>query len=189
MARNSRLLLLFLLTCLLSACTGQNSYSVEDKSALRLQKEQEVYLALLGADTSSYMVILSDTTYYEAELDGLPKEIPSLSKDTVTDYELVNQQSMKFPASLNINKQYALIDRAELDSLLAEFDWGKFNQKYQNANAVYALSRVGFDPEFKQALVYMGYSCGGECGLGSLYFLVYDGKNWTIKKQYDLWVS
>jgi hypothetical protein len=189
MTRNSRLLFSLLLIWMLSACAGQNSPPVEDYSALRIQKEQEVYSALLGADDSSYIVILSETTYYETELEDLPKEIPSLSKVTVTDYELRNQQSVKFPASLNINKQYALIDRTELDSLLAKYDWEKFNQKYQNANAVYALSRVGFDPEFKQALVYMEYSCGGECGLGSLYFLAYDGKNWTIQKQYDLWVS
>jgi hypothetical protein len=51
------------------------------------------------------------------------------------------------------------------------------------------FSRIGFNPQYNQAFLYAGKSCGGLCGFGSYFLLAKQEGKWIIERQQGLWVS
>ena len=51
------------------------------------------------------------------------------------------------------------------------------------------LSRVGFNQNMGQALLYVEIHCGVLCGSGNYLLLVKKNKVWTIQEEYRTWVS
>jgi hypothetical protein len=51
------------------------------------------------------------------------------------------------------------------------------------------FSKIGFNDEMNQALVYMAHICGNECGVGNIYFLVQNGDTWEIEGTLWVWSS
>jgi hypothetical protein len=180
---------------ILSACAGFKAQptSGADLQTKKEENELDIYSILLENDMASYIVVLDKTVYkdYEDLPDSvLFRAVPALSAETLNDFKQVNQASHEMPSTLELNSNYVLVSQVELNSLISEYgDWEKFNQKYQNENVYYFLSRIGFNSELNQALVYMGYSCGGECGKGDIYFLVHDGDKWVVAGSCEVWVS
>jgi hypothetical protein len=52
-----------------------------------------------------------------------------------------------------------------------------------------SLSRVGFNPERTQALVYAQYRCGGDCGHGEYVLLEKAGGRWQVREDATTFVS
>jgi hypothetical protein len=54
----------------------------------------------------------------------------------------------------------------------------------------YALSRIGFDPDRTQAMVYVSYVCGTTCGQGLYVFLERAaGGRWRVRGSIMAWIS
>jgi hypothetical protein len=61
-------------------------------------------------------------------------------------------------------------------------------QKDSNQIGVIQFSSISFKKDFKEAIVYTSFYCGGECGEGQVFHLEKKDK-WKIKKAETLWVS
>jgi hypothetical protein len=58
--------------------------------------------------------------------------------------------------------------------------WLAFRKHYPLAWGYVELSRIGFNPEHTQALVYATHWCGDGCMSGDVWFLTRSGEQWTI---------
>jgi hypothetical protein len=58
--------------------------------------------------------------------------------------------------------------------------WLAFRKRYPLAWGYVELSRIGFNPEHTQALVYVTHWCGDGCMSGDVWFLTRTGENWTV---------
>ncbi len=67
--------------------------------------------------------------------------------------------------------------------------WDEFYHRYPGSRGFVELSRVGFDPYRRQALVYAGWSCGGLCGQGNMIVLEKRDTGWKVVSKETLWVS
>jgi hypothetical protein len=65
----------------------------------------------------------------------------------------------------------------------------EFAQKYPNAISITTLSKIGFNKKLDQALIYMAYRCGDECGSANIYFLVRKGDIWKVEDSANVWMS
>jgi hypothetical protein len=58
--------------------------------------------------------------------------------------------------------------------------WLAFRKHYPLAWGYVELSRIGFNPDHTQALVYVTHWCGDGCMSGDIWFLTRTGENWTV---------
>jgi hypothetical protein len=125
--------------------------------------------------------------------DDLKKSSPALLAETVDDLQAKNKESHKFERRFDIGRPYLLISEKELEDIFQEGGgggWDEFFQKYPQARGFATFSRVGFNQEKTQALVYQAHSCGGLCGGGSYVLLVKSNGVWTSKGSIGpVWVS
>jgi hypothetical protein len=115
--------------------------------------------------------------------DEMRKSSSALQAETVEDLRAKNKESFKFTRNFNISRQYALISDAEIESIFkggVGDGWKRFNEKYPKSNGISTFSRVGFNADKTQALVYRGNRCEGLCGSGLYYLLSKKNGVWTI---------
>ena len=62
-------------------------------------------------------------------------------------------------------------------------------QDYQNRYFVLEISRIGFNSEMNQALVYAGMHEAPLCGTGFCYFLVKQDGIWKVEDCKLAWIS
>lgn len=67
--------------------------------------------------------------------------------------------------------------------------WRDFAQKYPNATGFTIVSAIGFDTSHRQALVYMGNSCGALCGAGYVVLLEKKKDKWIAVKTAKIWIA
>lgn len=159
------------------------------------QHEAAIYSLLLDRNPEKYItgtpiVIFGETEHLDVDREILERIFPTLEDETFENY----QESNKVPHTINFplttNKPYVLVSKFELDSLIDKYDnWDKFNEKFPETHVVTFFSKVGFNKEGTQALVYMGHSCGGECGVGDIYLFSFDGTEWKMKGYERIWIS
>lgn len=171
---------------LVSACSTKAS----ERS--RATEEAAVYSALINEQLEvpfSYLMgdpvlIVNRTSYETIEDDYLYGGAPSLDKEAVEDFHTANEERYPFDLTLSVNKPYEYITLPSDANELMEL-----NQKYPNAISITALSKIGFNKKFDQALVYMAYYCGTECGNANIYLLVRKGDVWKVESAVQVWVS
>jgi hypothetical protein len=100
---------------------------------------------------------------------------PLLHQEMFADYRTRNQQPATLTRSFNIKIEYVLVGSPESFRALYE----RQNGRLDSVN----LSRVGFNNAHTEALVYLGHSCGGECGEGFALFLLKEGGVWKVNKK------
>jgi len=67
--------------------------------------------------------------------------------------------------------------------------WTGFYKRYPNSVGFISMSRVGFNGNHDQALLYIARFCGGLCGEG--YYVILDKERgaWSVKEKTMLWIS
>jgi len=175
-----------LVVLFISACGKgeiQRTRSVEELavySAL-INDQLEVEFSYLMGDP----IIIVNRSYYEGVRDDyLFDELKSVDKDTLADFKTVNRVSQILDMPLSVNKPYEYIVLPT-----DENGWAEFEQKYPHAISITTLSKIGFNEKLDQALVYMAYYCGNECGSANIYFLVREGDTWTVEGLVNVWMS
>ncbi|MBN8656417.1 MAG: hypothetical protein J0M11_11815 [Anaerolineae bacterium] len=184
---NKTITLLFFVLLLSSGCGNNNEIP-----KTRNVEESKVYSALINKqleDPLGYLslgepIVFINYSYFEDfEDDYLFSTIKSIDDETVEDFRKINQTSEMLSTSLTINKQYEYVPLPS-----DETGWLQFQENYPNVITIATLSKIGFNNKLDQALVYMAYYCGDECGLAKIYFLVRKGDLWDVKGSLDLWV-
>jgi hypothetical protein len=124
----------------------------------------------------------------------------AVAKETLQDYEQKNKTSVALEEKFQLKVPIILISAIERDQIFLVADAGKqeipnpkgldeFHRLYPKSQGFMTLSRIGFNPNKTQALLYIGNLCGGLCGTGQLFLLVKEGNSWKIQSVATLWVS
>src|SRR5204862_1604277 len=122
--------------------------------------------------------------------------LPTVSDETITDYEANRKPSMPLGRSLNIPLRYILLPQKEYESIFgtAKYhdtteDWAKFYDRFRDSGGYIGLSNIGFNKARSQALVYFVHWCGTLCGSGHYILLSRTGKEWKVEMAEGIWIS
>ncbi|MEK6285729.1 MAG: hypothetical protein AABO57_08310 [Acidobacteriota bacterium] len=158
--------------------------------------EYEIYSAVikqnyLQSDTKQ-LIVEERTFRYDFASDDEPwKDKPkgvSLDQSAAEDYEaknsrqwLLNKASFKLPVKFNLITDLDL--KAIFHGHWGELEWIGYYRRYPDSRGFVMLSRIGFNTERTQALMYVGSRCGPSCG--DIHFLLLEKTNgsWTTKKE------
>ena len=152
-------------------------------------------------DSVKNVVVSKQTIFYKIDRrksedyrKSVLEELTPISDEMVEDFEKKNEKEGELARQLNLTINYVLLgEKASQDSpkTLEEStkQWEEFHQKYPNSPGIISLSRVGFNSDKDQALVYTANSCGNLCGKGYYVLLMKSDKGWKVQKEIFLWVS
>jgi len=187
---------------LFASCTGPTpvmSVSSQHNSEL---EAYAVYATLINQmyvkDQVEQIVIKNQTSLDSFNDDELEKifqyvarKLPTLQPATLSDFQAKNKQPHSLNESFNLRTKTVLIDKEEENQLLYEGNgsWLVFYERYPKSQGLLTLSRVGFNPEMNQALVYAGNQSGPKTGAGYYVLLTKEGDTWIVKGKYGAWVS
>jgi len=112
----------------------------------------------------------------------------TIDESAVEDYEarnsrqwLLNKASFKLPVKFNLITDLDL--KAIFHGHWGELEWIDYYRRYPDSKGFIMLSRVGFNTEHTQALLYLGSRCGPGCS--EIHFLLLEKANgkWTTKRE------
>jgi len=92
--------------------------------------------------------------------------------------------------SIKLNSVYLLISETETGKIFSGEDgWNRFYKEYRGAQGIMMLSRVGFDRNKNEALVYIGNQSDWLAGVGYYVLLRKESGKWVVKDQLMAWIS
>jgi hypothetical protein len=190
-------------------CRGdRDSASVPcSQPAVPGDEEAAVYSALIEqADVNELgsLVVIQDQTVrgdyfpFDASQDGrLDRIFGALKRDfrladeaTLTSFRANNERAhpmIDHPFLRQIESK--LISPQSIPNASHVDWWETFRQTYPGATGFFLFSKVGFNSEMNQALVYRAFACADTCGYGSYVLLVKEDGAWRIKTQAGHWIS
>ncbi|HXG68644.1 MAG TPA: hypothetical protein VNO70_26345 [Blastocatellia bacterium] len=183
---------------------GSNRSDVEDE-------DYAVYSALINQkyikDQIKLIVIQQETENYDSDHDRRPPEETSrhilqllspVSQATLADFRIRNAQPATLRDKFDLKVRHTVVPKQEIMSIFQPRGgvpddlfkaWQQFYKKYPDSPGYIRLSRVGYDSEKGQAMVYVAHGCGGLCGSGGYVLMTKEGNAWSIKNEMPLWVS
>jgi hypothetical protein len=128
---------------------------------------------------------------------GVPKptgEFSALSRQTADDFTSRNKQAYELSDQFNLDVKITFITSGEIKKMFQKSfgnpdGWETFHRRYPTANGMITLSRVGFNEDRSQALIFVGYGCGWLCGGGDYVLLKKKDGAWKIEAKSMTWVS
>lgn len=165
-------------------------------------EEYAVYSALIQnmyvKERVRTIVIVKHTMFYKINWEkpedyrkSILDELRPISQETIEDFEKKNEEEGELARHLNLTVNYVLLGKQSATKTPEEYanKWKEFYERYPNSPGMISLSRVGFNSDKDQALVYVGNSCGGLCGKGYYVMLMKSDRVWKVQKEMLLWVS
>lgn len=129
----------------------------------------------------------------ERLFETLQLDFPSADPSTLMSFRAINERSWPITNPFLLRTKSRLISQQETNEIYSLQKpgvwWGQFYREYAGAAGFLMLSKVGFNREMNQALVYRAFACGDTCGFGSFVFLVKEGGRWKIRSVAGQWVS
>jgi hypothetical protein len=206
--KNYRQFYILLLVALLTACATSKMVSTTSQDSVNHiqtggseDEEHFVYTAIItemyvNGEPNNDVIVEVQTS-----LGGSVCDVPwttnyvsqnmsrSVSKSVFDNFVAKNSDSQASQGQIRTGPGYSIITKGEVDELYQDRDfWDRFSEKYPKGILV-TLSRIGFNEEMNQALVYSSHTCGWKCGLGYYVLLMKDGNTWTIKHKVNVWAS
>ena len=160
-------------------------------------EEVAVYAALFGNGTG--LLVIIDQT--ETGVSGYPGALPTVDSlvskmhdvapETTASFLDRNATAHPLRDDMSLGAPYVLISQAELEGLFpgGEADWGVFRARYPDAGGYWSLSRVGFNADLTQALVYLGGMGDYLAGEGNYYLMNKVNGVWTVDQTVMVWIS
>jgi hypothetical protein len=167
----------------------------EDDSAVYTALLKELYQAAKGRP-----IFLSDQTALGVPpgmVGNLPVQGPQtntflerIAPDARQNYEDINHSSLHLSAPCKLAPECTLVDLADIAlQVKNEKAWRKFMLKHPNTPGIIIISRIGYNRERDQAVVYSGVSCGELCGQGEFTWLVKHNGVWEVESSNVVWIS
>jgi hypothetical protein len=188
-------LVAIMLATMFIARPGMNAFAYGAQQADPKKEETAVYLAVLTEMFSEIpLLVIRQETVKDSFLEfgdwQNSKQSPAPSQEAVEDYNTRNKESRHF-RSLDIKTKHVFLEQKEYDQIFKNgvAGWKEFYEKYPDSGGYIGFSRVGFDAELSQALVYVVQGCGGKCGTGRYVLLKKDGGAWKVVTERLLWTS
>ncbi len=115
---------------------------------------------------------------------------PLVEGTAVEDFLSKNEQSYPLKNCFDVRAITVLISEEELEEIFqGTFRWSEYYARYPFSRGFIELSRVGFDSEMDQALVYVGNYRGSLSGAGYYVLLIKEGDRWIIQDTSLVWIS
>jgi hypothetical protein len=124
-----------------------------------------------------------DYQYFISALEGIEKE-------TIDDFYTKNAKSYPLTNNFPMDAEVVFVSEEELEAALDDsLDWDEFYTQHPVSDGIVIFSRVGFNSDVTQALLYVGKIEGKTLGIG-YYILVtkIDGQ-WQITRKSIIWVK
>jgi hypothetical protein len=125
--------------------------------------------------------------------EELKRSAPQLQPETVNDLQVKSNEASRLERKFSLKIKYLLVKDEEIDALFKDNvmgGWEAFHRKHPKSSGILTLSRVGFNADKTQALVYKGWSCGGLCGGGGYTLLTKKKGVWVVGPDIGpTWVS
>lgn len=180
----------------------ENSHLREDIEV----EEYSIYSAVVAdsyvRENPKLLVIVSQTSKdhsfdeREDQPSTLTESLPGLSAETLANFSTRNANRDYVKNAFMLPTKYVLISPEQLDHY---FDperasngrnaWNAFYKEFPGSTGFIGFSKVGFNPTFDQAMVYLSHSCGTLCGTGYYYLLAKESGSWKVVKSYMRWIS
>jgi hypothetical protein len=145
--------------------------------------EYDVYYAILNnSDEHQQKYVIADSSAaYDLSnsIDYIKEGMPALEDETLTNFILINAERVKLKNTPGTEDWCFLI---------AYDNTRNWQTLYPEANALLHLSRVGFNSQKDQALVFISYYAGPLAGSGNLILLEEDS-GWAIVRNLIVWIS
>jgi hypothetical protein len=161
-------------------------------------EEYEIYSSVikqLYVQPNTRQVIIEERTFrYDFAVENdepwrekNKKKGVSIDESAADDYEtknstkwLLNKNSFKLPMKISLITDDDL--RSIFHGSWGDLEWINYYRRFPESRGFVMLSRIGFNTERTQALVYVGSRCGPGCG--DIHFLLLEKANgvWTTKK-------
>lgn len=164
-------------------------------------EEYEIYSSVIKqiyVQPNTKQVIIEERTFrYDFAVDNDEpwrdkwkdkKKGLAVEQSAADDYEaknsqkwLLNKDSFKLPVKVSLVTDLDL--KAIFHGNWGELQWISYYRRFADARGFVMLSRIGFNAERSQALLYVGSRCGPGCG--DIHFLLLQKENgiWTTKKE------
>jgi hypothetical protein len=189
--------LLLAFTLFIAGCAGSKTpptSAVADEYAVYEAVIESLYLT---EDTE--LIVIRDRTAtdvspnesLDSEVEYIREELgTAIELETLDDYRAKNRGSHRLDAVLSLDVPCVLLSEAELVEIFEQGGgWNQFYKIYPNSQGMMTLSRVGFDAQIDQALVYIGNQADYKAGRGYFVLLTKKGGVWTIDDIVIAWIS
>jgi len=201
-------LMLVVAASLCAACQKEATPSTPDQTATiqptrapalnRDIEEIAVYSALLKDSFKGDIDQLLIVDHTRVPSSGLMnqnlaefQENKPLDQELLTNFLELNQQPAALDPDMDLNLKYQLMTQEEIDELAPldeESGWELFDEKYPKAVGFIYLSRVGFNADLSQALVYYDQYYYDQPILGGNIFLTRQDGQWVVEYGYE-WIT
>ena len=215
--RHINILLMIASALILSSCSSSDTFDERQEAAVYRACVNEYYLKLNFADSwfegkPFNVIVVSDKTSgflipfsYRSEISKLS---PKPDKTTIRSF--LNRNDGEYPESqLNektlsvigrypINKYitfkipHVLLNDQEMDEILSSQDeprWDEFYRRYPTSRGIVFLSRVGFNRNMTQALLYFTVAVDSGSIEGYLFLFEKQSGGWKESARTLVWIS
>ena len=193
-------LVLLLPGSLLTACQ-RDSTPMPTPSAAELQAEEaRVYTALFDEIYGEpRMYVLSEQSTpgmegaeaLESIIETYLPRFTELETGTAENFRLRNETAASLPADMELGPPYILLTDSDFRQIFAlnTSGWSMFYDRYPNSPGMTTVSRVGFNDDLTQALLYAATWSNWLAGSGQYYLLEKVDGTWQIIQQVMAWIS
>jgi len=160
---------------------------------LYLGRGEKVKSGAPGAEAEQLVVIRDRTIIY-----GTPGSDSVAAWRTggfSVDDETIDDFRLKYDAVVSLEPRFTvkhtLIGDRESEGFFGKGgrSWPAFYRRYRTSIGYIVLSRIGFNRDHSQALLYTEKACGPGCGEGCYVILGKQGDAWSVKHTVALWVA
>jgi hypothetical protein len=165
------------------AGVSDEEYEIYSSVIKQMYVQPETKLLMIEERTFRYDFAIENDEPWRDKRKGL-----TIDQSAVEDYEtrngrqwLLNKASFKLPVKINLITDLDL--KAIFHGNWGELEWINYYRRFPDSSGFVMLSRIGFNTERTQALLYVGSRCGPHCG--DIHFLLLEKANgtWTTKKE------
>ena len=196
---NTRKLLPVFLALIAVACTAKPTSNPTPAAAQIDVEEQAVYAALLPKMYRNRGYVIMATTATDATgvdntartLDYILQNLHDVAPETVDSFRSRNDAAYPIRPDMDLGGPYTLLSQAGRNKIFGQNQsgWEIFYNRYPQAPGITTLSRVGSNPSFDQALVYIGTQSNWLAGAGYYVLLKKADGAWSIDQQAMAWIS
>ena len=152
-------------------------------------EDYDVYSAVLAEKYNNDVIVIGDcTSHFKADI---PDWEPPWTEDTAGDYWLKNKTNQKLSNFFNVRGLALMLSEKEENEIFqkAETGWKRFYQKYPTAKGIVYFSRVGYNLNHTQALVYFTHQSAKVAGEDGFIFLEKKKGVWIPKSLGNYYIS
>ena len=192
----------FLIVCfVLVSCSDDNDSSMTDNGnqepfVITSEIEYAVYRAVIEEmyvhDERKLIVIVGQTFFNPDYVIGAfeSPDILNVSPETLDSFQKRNQQ----PQAIDCTKLVLSVPCASDEISIKDGEhprdyWDRFYEKYPGSQGSMSISRVGFNTDGSEALVYVGNYAYDLAGEGFHVLLVRKGDTWVVHRKETAWIS